>query len=130
MRDPILLRDKIMKELEAPIRRLEKEVELSEREKDRLNHEIKLLACKIENQDKELIDAIERLKLSYEVQINANKAEREELKLKIVELSQKPDVQKMALVTEENSRLKNKLTQVKERLTEGEEAFKKNAITT
>lgn len=125
MRDPILLRDKIMKELEAPIRRLEKEVELSEREKDRLNHEIKLLTCKIENQDKEMIDAIERLKLSYEVQINANKAEREELKLKIVELSQKPDVQKMALMTEENSRLKNKLTQAKERLTESEEAFKK-----
>ena len=124
-RDPIKLRETLMKELSEPIRRLEKEKEQNEREKERLSHEINMLASKVERQDRDITDAIERVKLSYEVSVNLLKAEKEELKLKILELSQTPENVKMNTLADENLRLRSKLSKIKESLSETEDAFKK-----
>lgn len=98
-----------MDELEEPMRRIQKEKDRLEKDKDRLTNELKLIKQQLEHFEKEHLDSIDRIKLSYEAEINLIKCEKEEIRSRLVEASQSPDVKRLVDLCEENSRLNRKL---------------------
>ena len=124
-RDPSVVREKLIFELKEPIRRLEIEKEQLEREKERISYELKVSQVKVNHLEKEITEAIERTKLTFESELNCLKKEKEQLKVTISELSKSPDNQKLTSLLEENSRLKSKLTQSKIALEESEFNYSK-----
>lgn len=124
-RDPTVLRDKFREELAQPIKRLEKERDFIQRENERLNYEIKIARNKIEQLEKEVIDSVERVRLSFESEVNLVKKEKEELRLRVFELSQTPDNMKMIQVSDENHKLQRKLQHLKLNMEELETQYKR-----
>jgi len=124
-RDPVILRDKFKEELKEPIKRLEQERDLLERENEKLRYEIKMQSSKIEQLEKEVVDSTERVRLSFGAEVNLVKKEKEELKVRLMELSQTPDNIKMLRLTDENQKLERKLNSVKFSMEDTEVAYKR-----
>jgi DNA repair exonuclease SbcCD ATPase subunit len=108
-RDPVVQREKFQEELSQPLRRLEKERDLLIRDNEKLSYEIKMSRLKTEQLEKEVTDSVEKTRLSLESKINVIKREKEELRVKLLEVSQTPDHQRMIRITEENQSLQRKI---------------------
>lgn len=100
---------KCIDELNEPIRRLQQEKDRLEKQRDKVVNELKLSKQQLEHFEKEHLDSIEKIKLSYEAEINLIKCEKEEIRNRLVEASQSPDVKRLLELSEENSRLARKL---------------------
>ncbi|RWS02764.1 hypothetical protein B4U79_11004 [Dinothrombium tinctorium] len=124
-REPSVIREKFTQELKEPLVNLEKEKNNLIREKEKLTFEIKMHKQKIEHLEKELVDASERAKLAYEAEINLVRREKEELRLKYLEMCQTPDNQRLIVLSEENTKLKSKLKSFQRTLEEAENQYKK-----
>ena len=124
-RDPQVIKDHFAQELHEPIKRLEKERDFLIREKDKLGYELKIAKQKIAYLEKENLDGIERVKLAYEAEINLIRKEKEELRLKLIEVSQTPDAQKLLNLSQENSKLHNKVKNFQATIDEAEQQYRK-----
>ena len=124
-RDPSLLKAKFSKELQEPIKRLEKERDQLERDNERLNYDLRMAKQQVEHAEKEVIDQVERTRLSYEAEINLVRKEKEELRAKFVELSNMPDSAKILSLIQENTKLKAKLNTFQDTCEEAENHLKK-----
>ncbi|RWS20489.1 hypothetical protein B4U80_07190 [Leptotrombidium deliense] len=124
-RDPVTIKAKFALELQEPITKLEKEKEFISREKERLEYELKMCKQKIGHLEKELIDASERAKLAFDAEVNLVRREKEELRLKYLEVCQTPDNQRLLNLSEENLRLQNKVKGYQKTLDEAENQYRK-----
>ncbi|KAH7645401.1 hypothetical protein HUG17_0939 [Dermatophagoides farinae] len=122
--DPEILRIKLIDELDEPLRKAEKEKERLNKDRERLCNELKLCKQQIEHMEKEHLDAIEKIKLSYEVELNLIKREKEEIRIRLVEASQVPDVKKLIDLSEENSRLNRRLQSAQDIIEQAEQKYK------
>lgn len=124
-RDPQLLKESFEQELQEPLKRLQKEKETLLRDKERMLFELKMMRQKVEHLEKECVDGVERVRLSYDAQINLVQKEKEELRLKLVEASQTPDAQKLLTLLQENSKLKARVSTFQSTLDETQAQYKK-----
>lgn len=88
---------------------MQREIDQVEKERDRAVHELKLSRQQAEHRDKEHLDALEKVKLSYEAEISVIRREKEEVRARLVEASQSPDVKRLIELSEDNQRLSRKL---------------------
>lgn len=117
-------RIKLSEDFDQSLKKIEKEKDRIVGEKDRLHNELRLLRQQMEHQEKEHLDSIEKVKLSYEVELNLVRREKEEIRSRLVEASQVPDVKKLIDLSEDNSRLNRKLQQSHEMIEQTGEQFK------
>lgn len=110
--------------MDEPLRKAEKEKERLNKDRERLCNELKLCKQQIEHMEKEHLDAIEKIKLSYEVELNLIKREKEEIRIRLVEASQVPDVKKLIDLSEENSRLNRRLQSAQDIIEQAEQKYK------
>ncbi|XP_027197822.2 uncharacterized protein LOC113792126 [Dermatophagoides pteronyssinus] len=122
--DPEILRIKLIDELDEPLKKAEKEKDKLNKDRERLCNELKLYKQQIEHMEKEHLDAIEKIKLSYEVELNLIKREKEEIRIRLVEASQVPDVKKLIDLSEENSRLNRRLQSAQDIIEQVEQKYK------
>ena len=124
-RDPVTLREKLREELSQPIQRLEKERDLLTRDNEKLSYEIKMSQIRIDQLEKEVTDSVERTRLSFESELNVVRREKEEIRVKLTEMSQTPDNVKMRQATEENQRLHRKINNLKLTIEDNETSYKR-----
>ena len=124
-RDPQLIRSQFEDELKEPLKKLQQTNEMLIRDKERINHQLNFAKQKIEYLEKENLDGIERIKLSFESEVNLIKREKEELRNKLMETSQLPDVKRFSELTEENVKLSAKIKSFQSTLEEAEQQYKK-----
>ena len=106
------------------MKKAEKEKDKLNKDRERLCNELKLYKQQIEHMEKEHLDAIEKIKLSYEVELNLIKREKEEIRIRLVEASQVPDVKKLIDLSEENSRLNRRLQSAQDIIEQVEQKYK------
>ncbi|CAG2119823.1 unnamed protein product, partial [Medioppia subpectinata] len=92
---------------------------------ERIGYELKIAKQKIDFLEKESLDAIERMKLSFESEINLIKREKEELRNKLLETNQLPDVMKFTDLTHENQRLTARVKSYQSTLEDAEQQYKR-----
>lgn len=119
-----MYRNKLAEEFEEPQRRLQRDKDRLEREKESVVYEVKLLRQQIDHLEKEHLDSIERVRLSYEAEVNLVKREKEEIRTRLVEASQSPDVAKLLALSEENARLARRLQAAQASLETAEEQYR------
>ena len=124
-KDPVTLREKLKEELSQPIQRLEKERELLTRNNEKLLYEIKMSQIRVDQLEKEVTDSVERTRLSFESELNVVRREKEEIRVKLTEMSQTPDNVKMRQATEENQRLHRKINNLKLTIEDNETSYKR-----
>ena len=124
-RDPQLIRHQFEDELKEPLKKMQKTNEVLIKDKERLNYELKFAKQKIETLEKENIDSIERMKLFFDSEINLIKREKEELRNKLMEANQLPDVKRYLQLTEENSKLSAKVKSFQSTLEDAEQQYKR-----
>ena len=95
--------------MEEPMIRLQKDNDRLTKEKEKAIYESQIVKQQLDHLEKEHLDSIERIKLSYEAEVNLIKREKEEIRTRLVEASQSPDVKRIVEMSEENSRLNRKL---------------------
>ncbi|KAI1299218.1 Centrosomal protein of 83 kDa [Halotydeus destructor] len=125
LRDITTVRNQVKEELEEPVRKLGRDCQVLERDKERLSFELKISKQQVEHLQKELVDSVERTRLSFESELNLVKKEKEELRGRYVELNQTPDAQRINLIVQENTRLKAKLNSFQTSFEEAEDNYKK-----
>lgn len=117
-RDPALIKQQLADKLQEPYKRLMKEKDDLMREYDKLMGELKLSKQKVEFVQKEMSDSIERSKLIYEAEVNLIRKEKEELRVKLLELTKTPEGHRIMTLTNEvetlSSQLQNKEKALKE----------------
>ena len=124
-RDPLIIRNQFEEELREPLKKFEKTNEVLIRYKERIGYELKIAKQKIEFLEKENLDSIERIKLSFESEINLIKREKEELRNKLMEANQLPDVKRFTELTEDNHKLSAKVKSFQSTLEQAEQQYKK-----
>ncbi|KAI2809201.1 hypothetical protein RDWZM_003456 [Blomia tropicalis] len=107
--EPDMIRLKCLAEMEEPMKRLQKDNDRLTKEKEKAIYESQIVKQQLDHLEKEHLDSIERIKLSYEAEVNLIKREKEEIRTRLVEASQSPDVKRIVEMSEENSRLNRKL---------------------
>jgi coiled-coil domain-containing protein 41 len=123
--DPQLIKETFAEELNQPIKKLQKDKELLIRDKERMAYELKIAKQKIDYLEKENIDAIERVKLTFEAEMNLIKREKEELRIKLIEANQSPDVKRLTDLAQENARLNARIKAFQTTLGDTEVQYKK-----
>lgn len=124
-RDPQLIREGFAQELQEPIKRLQKDKEILVRDKERIVYELKIAKQKIDYLEKENLDSVERVKLTYEAEINLLKREKEEIRTKLIEANQSPDVKRLTDLSQENVKLNARIKSFQTTLEEAEAQYRK-----
>ena len=124
-RDPQLIRSRLEDDLKEPIRKLEKNIEIVRRDKERFEYELKIAKQRNEFLEKENFESIERMKLTFEAEINVIKREKEEMRNKLMEINQIPDVKRFTELSEENSKLTAKVRAFQSTLEDAEQQYRK-----
>ncbi|XP_054167560.1 centrosomal protein of 83 kDa-like [Oppia nitens] len=123
--DPQVIKHQFEDELKEPLNKLHKSYETVIRDKERLGYELKIAKQKIEFLEKENLETIERLKLSFESEINLIKKEKEEMRNKLLEVNQLPDVMRFTDLNHENQRLSAKVKSYQTTLEDAEQQYKR-----
>lgn len=124
-RDPQLIRNQFEEELKEPLKKLQKTNEIVVRDKERIGYELKIAKQKIDFLEKENLDSIERTKLSFESELNLIKREKEELRNKLIEINQLPDIKTITDLTQQNIKLNAKVKSFQATLEDAEQQYKK-----
>lgn len=119
-----LSRVKLLSEFEDQIRRLERDLDRVDKEREKSLNELKLARQHLEHVDKEHLDAMEKIKLSYEAEVNVVRREKEEVRARLVEASQVPDVKRLVELSEENARLVRKLNSAHVTIEQSEQRYR------
>lgn len=122
--EPEIMRMKLAAELEEPMKQMVRKNERIIKERDKAIHENQLVKQQLEHTEREHLDSLERIKLSYEAEVNVVKKEKEEMRARLVEASQVPDVKKLIEMSEANSKLTRKLTSAQNALEQAEAQYR------
>lgn len=124
-RDPAVLKEQFKDELQAPLKLLERDKDRLERDNERLTYELKMARQQCDHLDKECVTSVERTRLSYESELNLVRKEKEEIRVKLLELCQSPDAQKTLALNAENTALRHKLTSIQTTLSTADAHYKR-----